>query len=174
MRKSLSEWGSFYWVVPIVVLSFLLTLLVEYKAWKRKVLWTMLAVWVVALVYLMFIYRLPPKRGTMNLEFFHMFRSAVGYQGNVATNQSLRQIFFNILLFVPLGTILCALIGKRWTSICIGIGVSILTEWLQYLTNLGMADVDDVISNTLGLIAGVLLYRAGRCVHKIKQDTSND
>ena len=155
MRQNLSEWGSFYWVVPIVVISLSIVIWLERKPWKRPVLWSMLLVWVAGVSYLMFLYRLPPKLGKINLDFLHMYREAAGYKGDIATNQSLRQILFNVLLYIPLGAVLCSLTGTVWLLILIGIGLSVLTEFLQYWTGLGITDVDDVISNTLGLIAGV-------------------
>lgn len=91
-----------------------------------------------------------------------MFRNAAEYQEDIASNQSLRQILFNVLLYVPLGALLCSLIGQVRIVVLIGIGLSIIMELLQYWLKLGITDIDDVISNTLGLILGVVLYNGIR------------
>ena len=159
LKKDLSQWGSFYWVVPIVVIAIIIVALIEKKEYRRQVLWSMLAVWVLGLVYLTFLYRLPGGSGKVTYDFFHMYRTAGQYNGSLATNQAFRQILFNLLLYVPFGCVFSALSGWVWLSIVIGGALSILTEVLQYITGLGWADIDDVISNILGLILGVFLYR---------------
>ena len=150
--------------MPVVFFTLLIVVFAEGKSWKKTILWGILIAWIVGVAYLMFLYRLPGGQGIVTFDFFHMFRAARDYDGSIETNQALRQILFNILLFVPLGAVLFSMIGKVWFAALIGIGVSILTEGLQYMTDLGWADVDDVISNTLGLVLGVYLYRAGRHV----------
>lgn len=157
--KNLSEWGSFYWVVPVVVLTIVAVSIVDRKRYKKPVLWTMLIIWFLALIYLMFLYRLPGGRSRLILNAFHMFRDAAKYNGPIGKNQALRQILFNILLYVPFGAIVGALSRRAWLTILIGIALSILTEALQYMTGLGWADIDDLISNGIGLTVGITAYR---------------
>lgn len=157
--RNLSEWGSFYWVVPVVILTFIVVWIVDKKRYRKPVLWTMLGIWFVALIYLMFLYRLPGRRAPVfNINAFHMYRDAARYSGPIAKNQALRQILFNMLLYVPFGLIVGALSRRVWLTILIGIGFSIITEALQYWTGLGWADIDDVISNIIGLLPGTLIY----------------
>ena len=67
------------------------------------------------------------------------------------------QAMLNIVLFLPLGAFLMT--GKR------GLGISALTgfasslaiEVVEYVTNTGVFDVDDIILNTLGTVIGWLL-----------------
>ncbi len=155
--KQLSEWGSFYWVVPVVVVSIVAVIYVERRTWRKKALWTILVIWFAALIYLMFIYRLPSGQRKITMDLFHMYREAVRYSGPIATNQVLRQIFFNILLYVPFGMIVGSLTRKVWLSVILGIGLSVLTEALQYWTSFGWADVDDVISNVIGVVLGIIV-----------------
>lgn len=173
MRKNLSEWGSFYWVTPIVIISLLLVAWVDRKRWKKPVAWSMLSIWVIAVTYLMFLYRLPRGYAKVSLDFLHMYRAAGEYCGSINTNQALRQILFNMLLYIPLGSVLATITGKGWISILIGIGISILTECLQYLIKLGMTDVDDVISNVIGVTIGVTLFSFNRRLFSKDQDKRN-
>lgn len=66
----------------------------------------------------------------------------------------------NIMMFMPLGFLL-PLIWKRYRNIfrtlLTGFGFSLLIELMQ-LFNLRVTDVDDLIMNTLGTLAGFLLW----------------
>lgn len=169
--KNLSEWGSFFWVVPVVVMSLIMVWCTDKKPWKRIALWLMLGIWAIGFLYLMFLYRLPGKRqGQIIMDIFYMYKVAWKYKGPVMNNQALRQILFNMLLFVPLGAIVRALTGKVWVTVAIGIGLSVLAEGLQFATGLGFADIDDVISNSVGLLIGVLVRNSNKTLMTARCD----
>jgi glycopeptide antibiotics resistance protein len=70
---------------------------------------------------------------------------------------SLRQVFLNVALFIPLGYLLARVCRpRRVVLICFLVSFSV--EVVQYITFLGTADVDDLITNTLGGMIGALLY----------------
>ena len=64
-----------------------------------------------------------------------------------------KDIILNILLFVPVG---CLVGGRK--AIVFGIVLSLGIEIIQYVFRLGYCEVDDVINNTLGVLAGTLIY----------------
>lgn len=75
------------------------------------------------------------------------------------------QMVFNVALFVPLGVILSdfVVIKARW-GVPLGLGVSLLIETTQFTGNWGLmpcayrvADVNDLITNTLGTAVGYLI-----------------
>lgn len=66
------------------------------------------------------------------------------------------EILNNIWLFVPFGVILYRLFPKAWVLL-FSILSSALIEVLQYFSGLGLAEVDDVISNGLGGLIGCLI-----------------
>ena len=74
----------------------------------------------------------------------------------------------NLAAFLPLG-----FLGPRsfvrysrwWHTVLISLCVSLLVEAVQYLTGMGSLDVDDVIINILGGLAGFLLHRLCRLVY---------
>lgn len=77
----------------------------------------------------------------------------------------------NFVLFVPVGVALAGLLGTRTalTRIAqtagLAAALSITIEWIQRLIPGRATDIDDVIFNTLGAIAGalvVVLYHRGR------------
>ena len=90
------------------------------------------------------------------------------YRNFFASRATRLGILENIWLFVPLGIILCRLRGNPWIVLA-GVGVSVCVEILQYLTGLGSAELDDVISNglgaALGFIAGDVLKTVTAAVH---------
>lgn len=83
----------------------------------------------------------------------------------------MRQIFGNIILFIPLGFFLPILWKNRASLkklLPIGFGVSLAIELTQLIISLilgygyKITDVDDLILNTLGFILGFGLYKAFR------------
>lgn len=82
-----------------------------------------------------------------------------------------RQVLRNILMFVPFGFLVSALLnqekkqdtGSKWKqmlfiTICAFI-FSCLIETLQLVGMKGTCELDDLFSNTLGALIGILLYR---------------
>lgn len=68
----------------------------------------------------------------------------------------------NFVLFIPLPFILIWLFRmKNYCSILVtGLLISIGIECIQYIFEMGVADIDDVILNTLGTAVGLLCYTA--------------
>lgn len=67
----------------------------------------------------------------------------------------------NILLFVPFGFLLSLLWKKSnrlWKHFSAGFLTSLLIEALQLVSERGIFQADDIITNTLGALAGYLLY----------------
>lgn len=70
------------------------------------------------------------------------------------SQDKIRGNLMNILLFYPLGI----LSGTKWRKkkcILLGTLMSLVIEISQYFGNLGYAEVDDVINNTMGMALGV-------------------
>src|SRR4028118_699965 len=70
-------------------------------------------------------------------------------------------LFGNILLFIPFPFFIIEFfeIFKKKLIIGIGIFTSFLIEFLQYIFRIGIPDIDDVLFNTSGVIAGVILWK---------------
>lgn len=82
---------------------------------------------------------------------------------NGGQKELFRTNFMNIVLFYPTGLLFRDLLPRRWRTglkvIVIGCAfmlLSISIEYTQYRFGLGLAEVDDVIHNTLGTILGAL------------------
>jgi glycopeptide antibiotics resistance protein len=67
----------------------------------------------------------------------------------------------NVVTFIPFG-LLAALNSKRtapWRLLAAVLAFSVVVETLQYVLAIGTTDVTDVITNTLGGLVGLVLYR---------------
>jgi glycopeptide antibiotics resistance protein len=66
----------------------------------------------------------------------------------------------NIILFVPMGFLLPFVLQKQSFLKTMGISLGIIgvIEYIQFVTNLGAMDIDDVIINMTGCLIGYLVY----------------
>ena len=68
----------------------------------------------------------------------------------------------NIVIFVPLG-LYAGILFERWSfgkKILFFLLLSFIVEALQYILRIGVSDVTDIITNTLGGVIGLLLFKA--------------
>ena len=72
-----------------------------------------------------------------------------------------REVFLNILLYIPMGYLIPFVIKPMRYSVaaCTAVGFlcSCATEYAQYVWQIGYCQVDDVINNTLGCFLGAVL-----------------
>lgn len=66
----------------------------------------------------------------------------------------------NVLAFIPIGVLLgLSSYTMTWTkSLFIGMGLSVGIEFLQFITQRGFSETDDVMHNTLGCLIGYGLF----------------
>ena len=87
-----------------------------------------------------------------------------------------REMLMNIFLFFPLGLTLSNALPQKWhrwlriaLTTLIGCILSAGIEYTQYRYSLGMAEVDDVICNTLGAFIGSTSLFIARAIEKHKE-----
>jgi len=77
-----------------------------------------------------------------------------------------QQIFLNVALFIPLGFLLANIFiahpNRHLWIIFSGFAVSIVVEAAQFFTYRGMLDIDDLVSNVLGTVVGMLIWQIVR------------
>ena len=139
------------WVVAILALAavlvwWLLGRIVPRRVWKpvcgaAALLATVLVLWLTVWN------RTPTEE--------HVFTWAAAY-----TNEFLREMFMNAVLYVPFGLAACGLIGP-W-GVLAGFVLSVGVEVWQYATGAGLAQGTDVLCNTLGAAVGMLPVWANR------------
>lgn len=89
----------------------------------------------------------------INLKLFSTFSSSP---------YDLLFIYENILLFVPLGILLFILakpFRDMYVSFIIGGVCSFAIERAQLATNLGMFQIDDILTNTMGMMCGFVMCK---------------
>lgn len=66
----------------------------------------------------------------------------------------------NIILFVPMGFLIPFVLRKSsfLKTMGISLGIIVAIEFIQYVTNLGATDIDDVILNMMGCLIGYMVY----------------
>ena len=80
---------------------------------------------------------------------------------NVDRSGMVRDILLNVILFFPFGFLIQMWFQKNrfnWCSVLIPLACSLLIEVLQYAYQLGVSDVTDLISNTIGAACGAAVY----------------
>ena len=70
------------------------------------------------------------------------------------------EIFWNVILFIPIGILLSMLLSTRreWLSVIFGLMISSGIELSQLFLHRGLFEFDDIIHNTLGTIIGYVLF----------------
>ena len=78
------------------------------------------------------------------------------------------EMMLNVLIFIPLGIYLEALF-KKWHllgKVLFIYFVSLSFETLQYVLEMGAADITDIIHNVLGGLIGIMLFKIITKIHR--------
>ena len=126
----------------VVVIALLLVLLSALVG--RKLSGLLLILYLVPIVYFTLMYR---KSGESEIGFLRSYRIFF------VSAEARADILKNIWLFVPLGAVLFRIYPRK-TIMYVPILLSVAIEVIQYITGIGMGELDDVISNGLGGIIG--------------------
>lgn len=73
----------------------------------------------------------------------------------------IRDVLLNVILFFPFGFLIQMGFQKNrlcWLSVLIPLTCSLLIEVLQYVYQLGISDITDLISNIIGATIGAAVY----------------
>lgn len=90
--------------------------------------------------------------GGMNMEPFWSYRIAL-FEGSFDYFQ---EIYLNIRAFAIFGLIVSELLQSRyWMVILLALVLSVGIEYFQLTLDVGLAEFDDIFSNTLGTVLGV-------------------
>ncbi len=137
-----SKWFSLSACLIVVFISFFT---------KRKIALIILSLYVLLVIYMTLMKRNENAWG-INLTPLWSYRQIFVNQG-LAT-----EILNNILLFVPFTALLYKIYPKS-KIILFAFLLSLFIEMIQYCLHIGLCEIDDVISNTLG---GFIGYQVGK------------
>ena len=146
---------SFLVLAMVLSLPLISHYLRRYPRLLRLINYLLLTVYLFANLYLTILSRPARLYHHMELTPFWSYASAVN-------RPDLREeILLNIILYIPLGYLTHHAFPhlKWWMVVLAGFLLSGITESVQLFFKLGLCEVDDLISNTLGTVIGVGLYR---------------
>ena len=115
---------------------------------RKKKPWLQVIYSVFLILYITLLRRAPGYNESIKLHL-KLWPNAGVWAGN----------FLNLFLYVPFGWTSQWLKQNKKKIIIAAFALSMCCELLQYFTGRGMADVNDILFNTLGAAAGVWLAR---------------
>ena len=143
------------------------------KRQGRIILYVLLILYLVALCYLLFFseefgrHSIPADYPKMNLVPFREIQRFILRRQKIGTLLSLLNTAGNVIGFMPMGCFISLLFRRMntlWKVTRVGFLCSLLAESLQYIFQVGIFDVDDMILNTMGSCLG---YAVTVCFHKV-------
>jgi glycopeptide antibiotics resistance protein len=105
--------------------------------------------------------------------FNHQARSLNLIPFTGATPGNLREMIDNFVIFIPFGLLLGVNLKQAtvWRKLAFVFCFSLAVETLQFVLAIGITDITDVITNTLGGFMGLMLYDlSNKYVDSEKQD----
>jgi len=136
----------------------------------RIILWSLFAVYMLILLYILFLSR-PPRLGYSVSEYFLMklnivpLKTIIHYVSIFSYGYytlAIKNVVGNFVLFLPMGAALPYLFRKvdKFYKVVIIVAVSVLiVEILQGLLRVGTPDVDDLILNLSGAMLGYAIIK---------------
>lgn len=82
----------------------------------------------------------------------------IPFKYDIETTFQLKEVIDNILIFIPMGVLLKMLKFDNKRTILFGFLTSFSFEIMQYMFQIGVSDITDIITNTTGTIIGMLFY----------------
>ena len=80
------------------------------------------------------------------------------YLNNITVVKIRGDYFFHALTFIPWAFFMAAMKQRPWTWLFLGLLFSTGTELLQYLLPYRRFNINDLISNSLGILIGLLIF----------------
>lgn len=131
------------------------------RRWLRICIGLMLAVWFAVVFWVTLLSRSSGGVVQSNWLPLHTYWSVLCGE----SRELIRSAFMNVILFFPGGLLLAALMPENWNfrqGMCCVILVYMLfslpIELIQYFRQLGTAEIDDVLHNTLGAGLGYAAF----------------
>lgn len=130
---------------------------VNFRQINKKAL-TLFLTYLLAVLFITLLSRDGESNSTdIQMEVFRSLQKAL----RTHSFETARHMLLNVALFVPLGFFFPMLHERlrSWLlAMTCGIMLSTAIESVQLAAGLGICDIDDILANTFGMIAGYLLY----------------
>lgn len=134
-------------------------------SWKKSIRYFLFITYIAIVIQIAYLSRVPGSRVDVTLGFGDTWGS---------TLQAHAYVIENVMMFVPFG-MLFPILGRtaRYTCIPVAVCSSIALEGMQYITQRGYCQLDDVVANSIGAGIGYMitlliyaLYRMIKNRHK--------
>ena len=147
------DFWTFWGVIGIGILLLLIYFLFRYSKSRKPELWGFLLAEYVCIFLLLAVFL---RETPIYPDGFT--KTLWGDKSGLVVNAT-RESIFNILVFIPIGALLCNIFSKNKfvCHVLLGLMLSVSIEIIQYLLEKGVSDIDDVIFNVIGLLIGVAL-----------------
>ncbi len=152
-------WYKLMLLIPAIVVLYALAVIILKKIGvKSKAFWSVsFIIWIIVVLFA----TLHRQSDSETVRSFQpLFQSYIDAQSN---SESYRQNFLNVVLFFPGGLFLQSLFPARWSKVVsiviptLLLGVlSFVIELIQLYYNLGLAQMDDILHNTIGALLGAI------------------
>ena len=152
-------------LVCCLVIIVLYRLITDRWYWQKFMPYFLFITYIAAIIQIAYLSRVPGSRTDVTFGLGDTW-------GN--TLQAHAYVIENVLMFIPFG-ILFPMLGRVPLYICLPVAVytSITLEGMQYVTQRGYCQLDDVIANTIGACIGyviiLLLYGLRRIIKHHKK-----
>ena len=96
-----------------------------------------------------------------NLHPLQEIQRFITYGDQMSPMSVFLNLYGNIIAFIPFGMLLRWARNKNTTfvqALLYSLGFTLVIETVQYITKLGVFDIDDIIMNTLGGVIGYCIY----------------
>lgn len=168
IRQFWNIYFNFHYGVAAAVGAFLFILCLAGTCWVKRKRGESVPIQEAGVIFLLCVYltllfgvtllnRRPEESYSMKLMPFWSYLESL--RGNTELG---RQIFYNILAFVPLGIFFPVLLRnmrKLWRVALAAALLSGFIETSQLIFKCGLCELDDVINNTIGAVAGYALFK---------------
>lgn len=133
------------------------------KAWRGLCLGTLIVA-IALIICLTLVLREKYYRGILPIPFKRLADSP-------QPAAVLSEMLENLLMFLPVGFLLSALIADKKrrpiaVTVAFSLGFSLAIEILQYVFSTGYAQADDLLMNAMGAFLGALSYSCGRRIRE--------
>jgi len=131
---------------------------------------TLLAIYLLALLWLV-LFKFSFEFSSVLLD--HQTRSLNILPFVGSSQKSFNEILYNIVVFIPFGLLLSVCFRRMsfWWKLACVFFFSLTVEILQFILAIGVTDITDIITNTLGGFIGLGLYKvAGKRLNTEKLD----
>ena len=119
----------------------------------KKAQWVLFALYCLFIVWYAVLSR---KAGSHRVEWRLLWSYREMFAGDPNWKKDVVQNLQNIAFFIPFGALLPV---KNWKAVFItAVVFSVLIELIQYIGGYGLAELDDVICNTLGAMIGFWIW----------------